>query len=582
MEYTPFMEHKDHKLKMFVPMTSEEIKARGWNGLDILFISGDAYIDHHSFGVPLLARYLMHKGYKVGIISQPKTAEDIKKLGEPKLFIGIGTGVVDSMINNYTADKKPRRDDQYSEGGKGGTRPDNAGVEYSKMARQAFPNSFIIGGGVEISLRRLSHYDYWQNKVLPSILITGSYNLVIYGMAEHPSLEVCKALEKNDKKNLYKIRGVAYLSSKQDSRSINNRLILPSHEEVSGDKKKFLRTTLLYMEQSNPLNAKTLVQDYRNKSVVINPPSLPLTESEMDEIYDLDFTKEQHYSYKEKIPALEMIQNSISINRGCFGGCTFCALTLHQGKIVQSRSKGSVVKEVQKLTNKNSFKGIISDLGGPTANMYKLSCKDIEKQKICIRTSCLYPNICKNLNTDHSEQIELLEAVSKINGVRRVFIASGVRYDLALCDKKYLKKLISDHVSGQLKVAPEHNDEEVLALMGKPSFKTFLEFRELFYQISKSVNKEQYIVPYFISAFPGTTSSKMKVLETWLRKENWKLQQVQNFIPLPMTLASAMYWSELDYKTKQHLYVPKTQEDRKEQRNRLQSHRDYKNKKDVK
>lgn len=567
------MEHKDHKLKMFVPMTPEEIKARGWNGLDILFISGDAYIDHHSFGVPLLARYLMHEGYKIGIISQPKTVDDIKKLGEPKLFIGIGTGVVDSMINNYTADKKPRRDDQYSEGGKGSKRPDNAGIEYSKMARQAFPNSFIIGGGVEISLRRLSHYDYWQNKVLPSILITGSYDLVIYGMAEHSSLEVCKALEKNDKKNLYKIRGVAYISSKQDSRSINNRLILPSHEEVSGDKKKFLKTTLLYMEQSNPLNAKTLVQDYRNKSVVINPPALPLTESEMDEIYDLDFTKEQHYSYKEKIPALEMIQNSISINRGCFGGCTFCALTLHQGKIVQSRSKGSVIKEVQKLTNKNSFKGIISDLGGPTANMYKLSCKDIEKQKTCIRTSCLYPNICKNLNTDHSEQIELLEAVSKISGIRKVFIASGVRYDLALCDKRYLKKLISDHVSGQLKVAPEHNDEEVLALMGKPSFKTFLEFRELFYQISKSVNKEQYLVPYFISAFPGTTSSKMKALEAWLRKEHWKLQQVQNFIPLPMTLAAAMYWSKLDYKTKQHLYVPKTQEDRKNQKLNLQSYK---------
>ncbi len=576
MEYTPFVEHKNNKLKMFVPMSSEEIKARGWNGLDILFISGDAYIDHHSFGVPLLARYLMHKGYRVGIISQPKTTDDIKKLGEPKLFIGIGTGVVDSMINNYTADKKPRRDDQYSEAGKGGKRPDNAAVEYSKMARQAFPNSFIIGGGVEISLRRLSHYDYWQNKVLPSILITGSYDLVIYGMAEHSSLEVCKALEKNDKNSLYKIRGVAYLSSKQDSRNINNRLILPSHEEVSGDKKKFLKAALLYMEQNNPFNAKTLVQDYRNKSVVINPPALPLTESEMDEIYDLDFTKEQHYSYNEKIPALEMIQNSISINRGCFGGCTFCALTLHQGKIVQSRSKDSIVKEVQKLTSKDQFKGIISDLGGPTANMYKLSCKDTEKQKTCTRTSCLYPNICKNLHTDHHEQIELLEAVSKVHGIRKVFIASGVRYDLALCDKKYLKKLISDHVSGQLKVAPEHNDEEVLALMGKPSFKTFLEFRELFYQISRSVNKEQYLVPYFISAFPGTTSSKMKVLEAWLRKENWKLQQVQNFIPLPMTLASAMYWSELDYKTKKHLYVPKTQEDRKEQRNRLQSHRNFK------
>ena len=562
-----------NELKKFVPITKQEMTARGWTELDVLFISGDAYIDHHSFGVPLLSRYLISKGYRVGIIAQPQNIDDLKKLGTPKLFIGIGTGVVDSMLNNYTADKKPRRDDEYSPAGKGGLRPDNAGVAYSKMARQAFPDSFIIGGGVEISLRRLSHYDYWQNKVLPSILITGEYDLIVYGMGEAATLKICEALKKKDLSEIKKIRGVAYVTSKDEAKLIENRLVLPSYEEVKEDKKKFLKATNLYLDEINPYNAKTIIQYYRDNAVVVTPPPVPLTEAEMDEIYDLKFTKEQHWIYKDPIPALEMIKFSLTTNRGCFGGCTFCSITLHQGKIVQSRSQSSIINEAKKLLSIPGFKGIITDLGGPTANMYMLYCKNNEAKEQCKRPSCLHPEICKNLKTEHKEQIELLKTISKILGIRKVFISSGVRYDLAMCDIEYLRELISEHVSGQLKVAPEHKDPKVLELMRKPSFETFLKFREIFNRISKSVNKEQYLVPYFIASFPGTTNDKMQDLETWLRKEHWKLQQVQNFIPLPMTLAAAMYWSEMDYKTKEHINVPKTQEARQKQKSNLQSYK---------
>lgn len=561
------------ELNKFIPMTPQEMKARGWDELDILFISGDAYIDHHSFGIPLLSRYLVSKGYRVGIVAQPQNIADIKKLGAPKLFIGIGTGVVDSMINNYTADKKPRRDDEYSPGGKGGLRPDNAGIKYSEMARQAFPDTFIVGGGVEISLRRLSHYDYWQNKVLPSILVTGKYDLIVYGMGEKTTSELCQALKSKNKDKIKSIRGVAYITTKDEAKQIENRLVLPSHEEVKDDKKKFLKSVVLYSEEINPYNAKTIVQYYRDKAVVVTPPPLPLTEAEMDEIYDLNLTKEQHWIYKEKIPALDMIRFSITANRGCFGGCTFCSITLHQGKIVQSRSQRSIISEIKKLSSMPDFKGIITDLGGPTANMYMLYCTNKDAEKVCKRGSCLHPEICKNLKTSHKEQVELLRTASSIPGIRKVFIASGVRYDLALCDQEYLKELISNHVSGQLKVAPEHKDPKVLWLMRKPSFDVFLKFREVFDRISRTANKEQYLVPYFISSFPGTTTDKMKDLEDWLKKEHWKLQQVQNFIPLPMTLASAMYWSEMDFRDKEHLYVPKTQEERKKQKQNLQSYK---------
>ncbi len=567
------MNNKVQNLKKFVPMTRQEMTARGWNELDILFISGDAYIDHHSFGVPLLARFLMYKGYRVGIIAQPRTVEDIKILGTPKLFVGIGTGVVDSMLNNYTADKKPRRNDEYSPGGKGGLRPDNAGIAYSKMARLAFPGALIIGGGVEIALRRLSHYDYWQNKVLPSILFTGEYDFIVYGMGEKTTLEICEALKKNKRDEIKNIRGIAYVADKEDARLIENRITIPSHEEVKDDKKKFLKAVNLYSEEISPYNAKTIVQYYRNKAIVVTPPPFPITEAEMDEIYDLDFTKEQHWSYRENIPALDMIRFSIVSNRGCFGGCSFCSITLHQGKIVQSRSQNSIIKEIKKLLSMPEFKGIVTDIGGPTANMYMLCCTDREAQKTCKRTSCLFPSICNKLKTSHKEQIELLKTILKIQGIRKVFIASGVRYDLAMCDREYLKQLISEHVSGQLKVAPEHKDPKVLELMRKPSFEVFLKFREVFNNISISAGKEQYLVPYFISSFPGSTDAKMLDLENWLKKEHWKLQQIQNFIPLPMTLASAMYWTGLDYKTKEAIHVPKTQEERKKQKLNLQSYR---------
>lgn len=589
--------------KKFIPSTKEEIIERGWNYIDIILISGDAYIDHPSFGIPLLARFLEGSGYRVGIISQPSisvqnryvSSEEsinfLQKLGMPRLFVGISSGVVDSMLNNYTAFKKYRSDDMYSPGGLGGLRPDYAATEYSKIARLAFPNVPIIGGGIEVSLRRTAHYDYWKNRVMPSILKTSAFDLIVYGMAEKTILNIASELKKvsrdTNPRDIYwanraltalkKERGICYLGSKEEAQQIENRLVLPSYEEVRDDKKKFLKSHLLTLNQINPHTAKTIVQYHENKAIIINPPPMPLTEGELDEIYNLPFTKEPHYSYKEKIPAAEMIKFSITANRGCFGGCSFCGLGLHQGKIIQSRSKKSILNEIERTTTLKGFTGNISDLGGPSANMYGLSCKNLELQKTCARTSCLFPTICNNLDTSQRPSTELLKQARGAKGIKRVFIASGVRLDLALKDRDYMEELIAHHVGGHLKVAPEHIDDYVLKLMQKPPFKVFEDFRKVFKDISDKHGKEQYLVPYFISSFPGSNDEKMKKLQDWLTAQNWKLQQVQGFIPLPMTLASAIYYTELHPVTLEKLFVAKNSKDKNSQRIALQSFR-YKKK----
>lgn len=582
--------------KRFLPTTRSEMNAKGWEELDVLLVSGDAYVDHPTFGVPCLGRWLERLGLRVGILAQPRwdSVEDFQRMGRPRLFVGVSSGTVDSMINNYTANKKIRSDDMYSEGGQGGRRPDYATLVYSRLARQAFPDAAVIVGGVEASLRRLAHYDYWQNKVRPSILTELEADCVVFGMGERTSSVLVDEFRKAEAtiagpvtlshpaaqaalKTLRTQRGIAFVTTKDEARSLEGRLTLPSFEEVRDDKKKFAKAAYFIEYEASPYNGKRLVQYHGSKAVVINPPALPLSTPELDSIYELPFTKEQHPSYKQRIPAADMIRFSVASTRGCFGGCSFCAITLHQGRIVQSRSEESLLKEVGDLNKVDGFKGIVSDIGGPTANMYKLRCKSTEIQSQCRKLSCVHPKVCPHLHTDHTPQVEMLEKARKLPGIRKIHIASGLRYDLAIADKKsgqkYMRDLITHHVGGHLKVAPEHMDDEVLHLMKKPGLKNFDEFVNYFEKVSKEIGKEQYVVPYFISGFPGTTHEQMEKVYDYLKQKGWNLQQVQGFIPTPMTLATAMYWTGIDPMSKKHLYVAKEWKDRKIQQALLQPHK---------
>lgn len=583
----------------FLPTSRQEMQWKGWTELDVLLISGDAYVDHPSFGIPCLGRWLERLGLRVGIISQPRwkgpeALAEMREMGRPRLFVGVSSGTVDSMINNYTANRKSRSDDMYSEGGKGGKRPDYASVVYSKLAREAFPGVPVIVGGVEASLRRLAHYDFWQNKIRPSVLTELDAEFLVFGMGERTVTTLVEQFRKAETaaqgplgldqtftqdaiRYMQTQRGIAFLSDKHHARSLEGRLTLPSFEEVRDDKRKFAKAAYFIEYEASPYNGKRLVQYHGGKAAVINPPALPLSTEEMDSIYELPFTKEQHPRYKERIPAADMIRFSVAATRGCFGGCSFCAITLHQGRIVQSRSEDSILKEVAKLPSVPGFKGIVSDIGGPTANMYKTRCKSPEIQSKCRKLSCLHPKACPHLHSDQGPQVELLRKARKLPGIRKIHIASGLRYDLALADKKnghaYLRELISHHVGGHLKVAPEHLDEKILHLMKKPGLKNFDEFVSYFNDVSAEIGKEQYIVPYFISGFPGTTHEQMEKVYQFLRERGWNLQQVQAFIPTPMTLATAMYWTGIDPMTKTPLFVAKEWKDRKIQQALLQPHK---------
>jgi uncharacterized radical SAM protein YgiQ len=498
------------------------------------------------------------------------------------------------MINNYTANKKVRSDDMYSEGGKGGNRPDYASVVYSRLARQAFPGTPVVVGGVEASLRRLAHYDFWQNRIRPSILTEVEADLLVFGMGERQTralveelrvaaAEVAAPLSTEQEPvqraiaRMKNERGFGYVTTKALAREIQPRLMLPSFDEVRDDKKKFAKAAYFIEYEASPYNGKRLVQLHGSRAVVINPPALPLTTPELDAVYELPFTKEQHPSYKARIPAADMIRFSVNSTRGCFGGCSFCAITLHQGRIVQSRSEESLLKEVAELPKVPGFKGIVSDIGGPTANMYQLRCKSTEIQSKCRKLSCVHPKVCPHLHTDHTPQVGLLKKARKIPGIRKIHVASGLRYDIALADKKagheYLRELITNHVGGHLKVAPEHLDDDVLHLMKKPGLKNFDEFVSYFREVSAEAGKEQYIVPYFISGFPGTTHEKMEKVYGYLKDQGWNLQQVQAFIPTPMTLATAMYWSGVDPMSMKPLFVAKDWKDRKIQQALLQPHK---------
>jgi uncharacterized radical SAM protein YgiQ len=557
-----------------LPMTPDEVRARGWDEVDVVLVSGDAYVDHPSFGTAVVGRVLEAAGYRVAILAQPdwRSCEPWRRFGRPRLFFGIGAGNMDSMINHYTANKKVRNDDAYSPGGRIGLRPDRATLAYCQRAREAWKGVPVVAGAVEASLRRLAHFDYWSETVRGSILLDAKADLILYGMAEATVVEVARRLAAGQPlEALRDLRGVVYALGKTAPRPEGPAVErLPSLEEVRQDRTAFARATRLIHLHSNPFNAKTLVQEHGDRAVVQTPPPLPLSTPELDRIHELPFTRRPHPSYKEKIPAWEVIKHSVQIVRGCFGGCTFCSITTHQGKIVQSRSQGSVLREVALLTEDPDWKGVVSDLGGPTANMFTMRCTQPEVEATCKRTSCVHPKICKLLGTDHAPVIDLMRRTREVPGVRKVLVASGVRMDLAVRSPEYVQELAAHHTGGRLKVAPEHADDGVLMRMKKPPIGDFQRFARQFEEASRAAGKKQELVPYFIASHPGSDLDAMIELALYLKRTGHRPDQVQDFIPSPMDVATAMYHTGIDPLTMEPVAVAKGLRDRRLQRALLQ------------
>jgi uncharacterized radical SAM protein YgiQ len=555
-----------------LPMSRQEALDRGWDEIDVVFITGDAYIDHPSFAMGLLGRVLESAGFRVGIISQPDwhSCDEWKRFGRPRLFFAISAGNMDSMINHYTANRKVRNADAYSPGGRIGLRPDRATLSYCQRAREAYKGVPVIAGGVEASLRRLAHYDYWSDKVKRSILLDSKADLVVFGMGEECILEISKRFDAGENaKDMRDIRGVAYALGASESPP-EDCLEIPSFEAVASDKFAFAEATKMIHNETNPWNAKRLVQWHGRQAVVTNPPRIPLSQPAMDAIYDLPFTRKPHPTYTEKIPASEMIKDSVTIMRGCFGGCTFCSITTHQGRTIQSRSEGSILREVEQMSKDPDFKGVISDIGGPTANMYKMQCMKPEVEAICRRQSCVHPTICKLLGTDHGPLVKLMKKTRETPGIRKVFVASGIRMDLARRSPEYMRDLVKHHVGGHLKVAPEHTDAGVLDLMRKPASDDFEKFGEVFAEESKKAGKNQYIIPYFIASHPGSDLNAMIDLAIFLKQNGYRPDQVQDFIPAPFDVATAMYYTGIDPFTKEPVFIAKHLRDRKLQRALMQ------------
>ncbi|HTO07372.1 MAG TPA: YgiQ family radical SAM protein [Myxococcota bacterium] len=566
----------------FLPTTADEIRARGWDAADVVLVSGDAYIDHPSFAAAILGRWLEKHGFRVAVLSQPdwRSAEPWRALGRPRLFYGVSAGNMDSLINHYTANKKRRNADAYSPGGRIGLRPDRATAVYAQRCREAFAGVPVIAGGVEASLRRIAHYDYWSDKVWPSILVSSKAHLLVHGMGEVPILEIARRLAAGRPvEDLRDLRGVAYLLGKSeslpahrwdDANCPNEDVTLPSHERVVEDKLAFAEMTRDLHRETNPLNARRLLQPHGERMLVVNPPTLPLSEPEMDALYDLPYTRRPHPSYSEEVPAWQTIRDSVQIMRGCFGGCTFCSITMHQGRAIQSRSPESILGEVRALAATPGFSGHVSDLGGPTANMYRMRCTQPEVEAVCRRLSCIHPTVCKLLGTSHEPTLELLRAARAVPGVKQVHVASGIRMDLARESPEYLEELARHHVGGHLKVAPEHVSERVLGLMKKPAQHTFEEFAERFEAASRRAGKEQYLVPYFIASHPGSTVADMIELALFLKQRGYRPRQVQDFIPAPMDVATCMYWTGLNPHSMKPVDTARKLRDRKVQRALLQ------------
>ena len=594
----------------FLPMSRGEMEALGWDSCDIVLITGDAYIDHPSFGMALIGRLLEAQGFRVGIISQPdwNSAVDFRKLGKPNLFYGVTAGNMDSMVNRYTSDRKTRSDDAYTANAEPNKRPDRAVTVYAQRCREAFPGSNVVIGSIEASLRRIAHYDYWSDKVRRSVLSDSKADLLVFGNAERAIVELAHRLAKGEKiSEIRDLRGTAFMAphgwlpaadwEAVDSTSVDTpgalvkhtdpyamgnepnspstapgttgehavRIVsraerlatlkekrahtvvrLPSYEQVRDDPVLYAHASRTFHLESNPGNARALVQAHGEREVWLNPPPIPLTTEELDQVYELPYARRPHPAYGEaKIPAWEMIRFSVNIMRGCFGGCTFCSITEHEGRIIQSRSEDSVIREIEEMRDKTpGFTGIVSDLGGPTANMYHLKCKDEKIESACRRLSCVYPDICENLGTDHSPLISLYRKVRTLKGVKKVLVSSGLRYDLAVRSPEYIKELVTHHVGGYLKIAPEHTEEGPLSKMMKPGMGAYDRFKQLFDRFSREAGKEQYLIPYFIAAHPGTTDEDMLNLALWLKKNNFRLDQVQTFLPTPMALATTMYHTE--------------------------------------
>jgi uncharacterized radical SAM protein YgiQ len=566
----------------FLPMTAAECRARGWDEVDVVFVSGDAYVDHPSFAAALLGRVLEAAGFRVAILAQPpwRDASAFRQFGRPRLCFAVSAGNMDSMINHYTANKKRRNDDAYSPGGRIGLRPDRATNVYAQRCREAFPGVPVVAGGVEASLRRVAHFDYWSETVKPSILVTSKADLVGFGMGEAALLEICRRLAAGRPiADCRDLRGVAYLLGGKeplpahawhDAASDHRTIELPSFERVAADKVAFAEATRLVHQETNPLNGRRLVQRHGDRLLVVNPPALPLDEAAMDRIYDLPYTRRPHPSYAEPIPAHTMIRDSVTTMRGCFGGCTFCSITMHQGRAIQSRSQGSIVREVERMASDPAFAGHISDVGGPTANMYQMRCTRPEIEARCRRLSCVHPTVCKLLGVDHGPTKELLAKVRAVPGVKTVRVASGIRMDLARLDDEYLEVMAKHHVGGQLKVAPEHTSEKVLALMKKPATATFDEFAAKFAAASARAGKEQYLIPYFIASHPGSGVAEMIELAVFLKQRGYRPRQVQDFIPAPMDIATCMYWTGLDPMTMQPVETVRKLKDREVQRALMQ------------
>ena len=554
----------------FIPTTIEEARQRGWNELDVIFVSGDAYIDHPAFGVPLLARWLESHGFRVGIIAQPdwRSKEPFMVLGRPRLFFAVSAGAMDSMVAHYTPARKLRHDDAYTPGNRHGARPNRATMIYTSRLKEAFKDVPIVIGGIEASLRRFGHYDFWENKVRRSILFDAKADLLIYGMAELPLLSLAERMRSGERLlEIRDIRGTCRIEKRPDPtlphpppdlplEGGGTKIIeIPSCEEITASKEKFAEAFRLAYLQQNPWSAKIVVQQHGNRVLVCNPPAFPLTEAEMDAVYALPFEKGPHPSYTEAIPAWEQIKTSITSHRGCFGGCAFCAITMHQGKTIQSRSKKSILAEISALTRKPWFRGAISDIGGPTANMYGLSCSNSDAMKKCQRESCIFPAICKNLFTNDTPATTLLQSARSMEGVKHTAVSSGVRYDLLESQPAYFSELIGHQVSGLLKIAPEHLIDQVTDIMRKPGKKSFEKFLTRFREESDRLGKRQYIVPYLISGHPGCTLSDMLELALILKKMGIKVEQVQDFTPTPGTIATCMFHSGIDPMTGKRVYT---------------------------
>lgn len=573
---------QQNNLTDWLPTTKKEVELRGWDELDVILFSGDAYVDHPSFGAAVIGRMLESQGLRVAIIPQPNWRDDLrdfKKLGRPRLFFGVSPGCMDSMVNKYTANRRLRSEDAYTPDGRHDMRPEYPSIVYTQILKKLYPDVPVILGGIEASLRRLTHFDYWQDKVRPSILVDAPADLLIYGMGEKPIMELCRRM-KTSQEIPHDIPQTAYLTHSGEKVFPDNTaddLTLFSHEECLKDKKKQAQNFRHIEEESNKYTAARILQQVGNRTVVVNPPYPPMTQGELDMSFDLPYTRLPHPKYKGKrIPAYEMIKFSVNIHRGCFGGCAFCTISAHQGKFIVSRSKESILKEVKAITQMPDFKGYLSDLGGPSANMYCMGGKDLKLCQRCKRPSCIHPKVCPNLNTDHRPLLDIYHSVDALPGIKKSFIGSGVRYDLLLHQSKdeavnrstaeYTRELITRHVSGRLKVAPEHTSDHVLYLMRKPPFEQFYQFKKIFDKLNAELNLHQQIIPYFISSHPGCTEEDMAELAVTTKRLDFHLEQVQDFTPTPMTVATEAWYTGYHPYTLEPIYSAKTPKEKLAQR----------------